>query len=183
MYESWSTFVFVVLLIGTLAAQVAAIVVSVLAGLSSNDLKHKIRILEFRKDTSESASKDATGWRPLRNTHYVRGTAALITSVLMPFMVVGCWAAMAWDQPFIETDWDFLGFVALLMLSLGGVVLTLITYMRGRAVLREAGEVYDWPARPAYGTHPALKFARTLRQTQFVLIWCWLALLLFESMK
>jgi len=183
MYNSWSTFVFVVLLIGNLVAQVAALVVSVLAGLSSNDLKHKIRILEFRKDTSESASKDVTGWRPLRNPHYVRGMAALITSLLLPPMLVGCWAAGIWDQPLIETDTDFLGFIALLMLSLGVVTLTPITYMRGRDVFRAAGEVYDWPVRPAYSTHPALKVARTLRQTQFVLIWCWLALLLFQFVE
>lgn len=180
--------------LGNLAAQVSAIVVSIVAGLSSSGLKHKIRILEFRKDTSENASKDATGWVPLRNPHYVRGMAALITSVLLPLMWAGLIAAGVYAQ---ESACDtygsgttecggmqWLGAVILIYLFLAGVlVLTPITYMLGRDVLRRAGEVYDWPARPAYDTYPALKFAQTLRQTQFVLIWCWLVLGVWQFMN
>lgn len=180
--------------LGNLVVQVAAIVVSIVAGLSSNRLYRKIRRLESSKDTSESASTDATGWVPLRNPHYVRGMAALITSVLLPLMWAGLIAAGVYAQESACGTYgsgttecggmQWLGVAILIYMFLAGVVvLTPITYMLGRDVLRMAGAVYDWPARPAYDTHPALKFAQTLRQTQFILIWCWLVLAVWQFMR
>lgn len=68
--------------------------------------------------------------------------------------------------------WFVVGIMLMLPVP-GVVVLTPVTYVLGRNVLRAAGKAYDWPVRLEYGTHPARKVAQTLRQAQFVLIWCW----------
>lgn len=173
-----------IVLRGNMVASMAALIVCIAAGLSSRSLKRESRRLEFRKNTSESASKDATGWLPLRDSHYINGMGALITSVLLPLM----WAASATAVEYARlsecatygsgtTECNGAGwFVVGIMLWLpvpGVVVLTPVTYVLGRNVLRAAGKAYDWPVRLEYGTHPALKVAQTLRQVQFVLIWCW----------
>jgi hypothetical protein len=72
--------------------------------------------------------------------------------------------------------------LVMLLFAPGAIILTPVTYLRGRDVLRLAGKVYDWPVNPRFSTHPALTVAKTLRQTQLVLLWSWLALLLLQFM-
>ncbi len=182
-----------ILLIGNLSVQFAALVVIAMTGRSRTDLKRGVSQDEFPGEISEDASKDDAGRMPGRNPHYVRGVAALITSILIPVMWVGYYVAMTFARSqvcAVYGDRDgqcggmqWLG-IALVMLLFapGAIILTPVTYLRGRDVLRLAGKVYDWPVNPRFSTHPALTVAKTLRQTQLVLLWSWLALLLLQFM-
>lgn len=182
-----------ILFIGNLSVQFAALVVIAMTGRSRTDLKRGVSQDEFPGEISENAQKDDAGWMPGRNPHYVRGVAALITSILIPVMWVGYYVAMTFARSQVcavygDSDgqcggMQWLG-IALVMLLFapGAIILTPVTYLRGRDVLRLAGKVYDWPINPRFSTHPALTVAKTLRQTQLILLWSWLALFLLQFM-
>lgn len=175
--ESTSTFFFY----GNSVVQAVALIVGFITFLASRSLKHEIRRIDHLKD--------GAGWLPIRSSHYVRGVAALIVSILLPLGWVGFATTLTFAQSQVCGVYDgtecsgmqwFAYGIILLMFAPGVILLTPITYMLGRDVLLAVVKVYDWPTKPRFSTHPALKIAQTMRQAQRVLLWgCLVLIVLF----